>query len=370
MNVNVVVLKEQMKNEGRVALTPEGCLQACRFSTVWVEAGAGEESGYLDRDYRAAGARVLSLSDIVSFLLFAKTDTVVLKVKQPIPADFAWLDQARDCTIMAYFHSTGENERYTIDALLKNNITAVSYENITEDNGRHPILIPMSVIAGRRAVEIGRKLLPHPHLQMLIVGGGAVGVSAAEEGLRRGFARIVIFEERAPRAIFLEKRFISRVKVFSPADHGYDLARKREFKNADLLIGAAAVLGHHAPKAVTLPEVESMSKGSVIVDVSIDQGGCVERPENANETHFEHNGVTFCCIPNLPGSVPKESTPVLAEAILPYLLDVLQNGAKGALCVNSGLRTGLITYGGKVTDKEAAAYWGEQYTDPITLLRE
>ncbi|MBI2120315.1 MAG: hypothetical protein HYT94_01680 [Parcubacteria group bacterium] len=379
--MNIVVLKERMENEGRVAVTPWGCLEAKKYSIVWVEAGSGEQSGYSDDAYRASGARVLPISELIPLL--SLPETVVLKVKQPILADRVWLLHAKNCTVFAYFHSTGEDKRDTIDTLLKKKITAISYENIQADDGTHPLLIPMSEIAGRRAVEIGVELSllakgkfglsikPPTFPQMLILGGGTVGRAALEEGLKHRFARIVVFEKDPSRALFLEEQFKNetQVIVYSLADSVYDLAKKWELgNNVDIVVGAAAVLGAHSPRTVTLTEVESMRKGSVIVDVSIDQGGCVERPTGCGTGIFEHNGVTFCCIPNLPGSVPKESAPALSNAILPYLLSVLSIGLADALKTDSGFRAGLLTHDGKVMDKKAASYWDEDYTDPRRIF--
>lgn len=375
-------MKEQMENEGRAPITPQGCSQIGRFATVWMECGAGEQSGHADGDYRAAGTRVLPIRELTS--LFSHSDTVIIKVKQPVAADYVWLKHVKDCAVMAYFHSTGEEKKDTLEILLKNNITAMSYENITENDGHRPLLTPMSKIAGWRGVEIGIELLHRSrksyalspkadgHLQMVIIGGGKVGVSAVEEGLRKKFSRIVVFEENPLREQFLERHFCEEksVFVFSPANAVYDLAKKREIEAADILIGAVLVPGGHSPTAVTLAEVESMGKGSVVVDVSIDQGGCIERPKEGKGSTFDYRGITFCCIPNLPGSVPQKSTPAFAGALLPFIIEIARAGVETALQKSAVLRSGLLTYASRVTNRQAAEYWNEPYADPRMLLLE
>ncbi len=374
--MNIVVLKERMKGEGRVALTPDHCMQlAILGHTVYVESGAGEKSGYRDSDYINHGAQIVSTSsEIIPFL--QSKNTVVLKVKQPLPEDDAWLSFMKNCTFFAYFHSTGEKDRRTIDILLKHNITAISYENV-EKNGAYPILIPMSEIAGRLAAEWGITkfgLLPSRHFQMVVFGAGTVGFAAIKKGLDLGFFRIIVFEKDGTKARFLREHLSEqemwRVNFFYPNNpfYDYETVMKHELGNADLLVGAVLVPGGHSPMVVSEKEVKSMSKGSVIVDVSVDQGGCIWHPENETATVFEFEGKIFCRTPNMPGSVPEEATPILAKAIFPYLLQILDHGAETGLKQNVGLRKGLLTYGGKIMNEKAAVHWGEQYTDPSTIF--
>jgi alanine dehydrogenase len=382
--MKIVVLKEHMKDEGRVALTPDGCLQLTMLGhTVYIERGAGEKSGYRDSDYVRHGAEIVSTSsEIIPSLQSA--DTVVLKVKQPLPEDDAWLAFMKNCTFFAYFHSTGESDRRTIDILLKHNITAVSYENVKTNDGSYPLLTPMSKIAGRLAAEWGANLsqearkrqglskAANRYLQMAVFGAGTVGFAAIKKALNLGFSRVIVFEKEFAKEHFLREHLnteeMSRVKFFSSGDEGYESIKVNSLESADLLVGAVLVPGGHAPIVVSKEEVGRMSKGSVIVDVACDQGGCIEYPENENANIFEYEGKTFCRTPNMPGSVPMESTPILAKAIFPYLLEILDHGTRASLSKNVDLRKGLLTHNGQVMNEKAAIHWGEQYTDPNTVF--
>lgn len=385
--MNIVVLKERMKGEGRVALTPDHCLQlAILGHAVYVERGAGEKSGYLDSDYVNHEAQIVSTSsEIIPFL--QSESTVVMKVKQPLPEDDTWLSFMKNCTLLAYFHSTGEKDRRTIDILLHNKITSISYENVeAKDGSTYPLLSPMSEIAGRLAVEWGVNLsqearkrhglsqMGNRYLQMVVFGAGTVGFAAIKKGLELGFSRVIVFEKDAEKELFLRKhltvREMERVKFLSPDDEKHEIVKVNSLESADLVVGAVLVPGGHAPLVVSKEEVASMSIGSVLVDVACDQGGCIWYPPETDESQnvFEIEGKTFCRTPNMPGSVPLESTPVLAKVIFPYLLEVLDNRAEAALKKDAGLRKGLLTYGGKVMNEKAAIHWGEQYIDFNTVF--
>lgn len=384
--MNIVVLKERMKGEGRVALMPDHCLQlAILGHTVYIERGAGEKSGYRDSDYAHHGAQIVSTSsEIIPFL--QSKDTVVLKVKQPLPKDDAWLSFMKNCTLFAYFHSTGETNRRTIDILLHNKITSISYENVEAKDHTYPLLSPMSEIAGRLAVEWGvdisqgarrrHKLFPttSQYLQMMVFGAGTVGFAAIKKGIDLGFSRIAVFEKDATKEHFLQEHLSEqemwRVNFFFPNNplYDYEAVMKRELGNTDLLVGAVLVPGGHAPIVVSEAKVGHMSIGSVIVDVACDQGGCIWYPPETDERQnvFEVGGKTFCRTPNMPGSVPLESTPVLTKAIFPYLLQILDSGAKAGLRKNVGLQKGVLTHNGQVMNKKAAIHWGEpcwRFTD-------
>lgn len=371
---NIVCLKERMKGEGRVALTPDGCLRLKILGhEVSVESGAGEKSRFTDRAYRLAGAEVLSILEIIPLL--QSPDAVVLKVKQPLPEDDVWLSHMKNGVLLAYFHTTGteKTDRHTIDALLKQNITAITYENV-EKNGGYPLLAPMSEIAGRLAAEWGERLsqearvkfslpqMKRQYLQMVIFGAGTVGFAAIKKGLELGFSSITVFEKEAEKEHFLREHLtpaeMSQVRVFLSGNPIYEIAKARELQNTDLLVGAVLVPGGHAPIVVSEKEVKTMSKGSVIVDVACDQGGCIWHPENENTGIFEYEGKTFCRTPNMPGSVPEEATPILAKAIFPYLLKILDLGAEDACAKDIGLLKGLLTHSGDVMNEKAARHWG------------
>lgn len=380
--MNIVILKERMNGEGRVALTPLNCLMLTNYRhTVFVESGAGELSGYSDKYYRAAGATIVSVSEIVSLLEFPST--VVLKVKQPLPEDDVWFTHMKNGVLFAYFHSTGEKERRTIDVLLKNSITAISYENIQASDGTYPILTPMSEIAGHLATEWGLKFfhdarersgkepVENRYICMMVVGAGTVGFAAIQKGIELGFSSITVFEKDATKEKILYERFPAKKTVrtqlkFYPQDYRYyEDVKKQELANADLLVGAVLVPGGHAPTVVSEEQLRLMQTGKVIVDVACDQGGCVWYPKNEEASVFQYHEKTFCRTPNMPGSVPRESTPLLTDAIFPYLLQVLDNGGtEAALKKNFGLRKGILTHEGAVMNKEVALYWNELYRDP------
>lgn len=380
--MNIVIFKERMNGEGRVALTPLNCLMLTNYRhTVFVESGAGELSGYSDKYYSAAGAVIVSISQIVLLLEFP--DTVVLKVKQPLPEDDVWLKRMKNGVLFAYFHSTGEKERRTIDVLLKNSITAISYENIQASDGTYPILTPMSEIAGHLATEWGveffhntreksRKTpVENKYLCMMVLGAGTVGLAAIQKGIELGFSSITVFEKEAAKERVLYERFPpkktvrTQLKFYSQDYSHYEDAKKQELSNTDLLIGAVLVPGGHAPTVVSEEQVRLMQTGKVIVDVACDQGGCVWYPKDEKTSVFLYQGKTFCRTPNMPGSVPRESTPPLTDAIFPYLLQVLDNGGtEVAFKKNSALRKGILTHQGALMNKKAAEYWDEFYRDP------
>lgn len=380
--MNIVILKERMSGEGRVALTPDHCLQlAILGHAVYVERGAGKKSGYSDAAYRFHEVCVVSLGKIIPLL--ESPDTVVLKVKQPLPEDTVWLSRMKNGTLFAYFHSTGEKDRCTIDALLAQNITAVSYENIRAKNGTYPILIPMSKIAGRLAATWGVALketrratglpsLINKHLRVSIFGLGTVGLAAVKEARRLG-CFVTVFEKDESKWLTLINNLtpteMTQVKIFLPDDSWYEYEKARALRQSDIVIGAVLIPGGHAPTVVSEEEVKSMQKGSAIVDVACDQGGCIWYPEEMSGCPiFEWEGKLFCRTPNMPGSVPRESTPALTSVIFPYLLDVLDNGAEAGFRKNIDLRKGILTHCGKIMNKKAAAYWDENYTDPDAVF--
>jgi alanine dehydrogenase len=370
----IFVLRERMKGEGRVALTPHECAELVKLGhKVYVERDAGVKSGYENIDYYNSGALVTSTDWFFPLLFLNCPNAIVLKVKQPLPEDDAWFKHMKNGVLFAYFHSTGEKDRRTIDILLKNNITAISYELIEKD-GTYPLLVPMSEIAGRLAVEWGWNAAQkkNPYRHMVVCGAGTVGFSAIKKALEMGFSSIIVFEKDEAKELFLREHLtpqeMQRVKFFLPSHSQYGAVVKRELENTDLLVGAVLVPGGHAPTVVSEAQVMLMNKGSVIVDVAVDQGGCIWHPENETATTFEYEGKTFFRVPNMPGSVPKESTPVLAKAIFPYLLEVLHEDTEAGFKKNAGLRKGLLTHEGAVMNKKAAECWNEYYIDPDRIF--
>ena len=381
MKKNIVIFKERMKGEGRVPLTPSQCAELLKLGhMIYIESGAGEKAGYPDEDYFFSGAGVVT-SEIIPLL--QSKDTVVLKVKQPVPEDHVWLRHMKNGILFAYFHSTGEKERRTIDVLLKNSITAISYENIQASDGTYPILTPMSEIAGHLATEWGLKFfhdarersgkepVENRYICMMVVGAGTVGFAAIQKGIELGFSSITVFEKDTKKGTVFCERFPpkkttrTQVEFYSQAEPRYQDTLRCKLANADLLVGAVLVPGGHAPTVVSEDYVKLVQTGGVIVDVACDQGGCVWYPESEKRNVFEYKGKIFCRTPNMPGSVPRESTPLLTDAIFPYLLRLLDSvGIEAAFKNHPVLRTGILTHEGAVMNKEVALYWNELYRDP------
>lgn len=371
----IIVVGERMANEGRVALMPVQCAELVKLGhKVYVEQGAGEKSGYEDSEYIKSGAEALPIEEIVPFL--QSKDTVVLKVKQPLPEDDVWFKQMKNGVLFAYFHSTGEKDSRTIDTLLKNKITAISYELLQSENGEYPVLVPMSKIAGWRAVSQGIELLgeartraampsvPNRHVCMMVIGAGTVGLAAIEEGLGLGFSSITVFDRDPEKEKNLRAHFPHgySIKFYSPSCSHYHEVFKREISNTHILIGAVLVPGGHAPLVVSEEQVTSMGKGRVIVDVAVDQGGCIWCPPGKEGLPvFWDNMLYFCRIPNMPGAVPREATPALSKALFPYLLQVV--GVKDLselLKNNPPLQKGVIVFDRKTMNRLVAEHHGKE----------
>jgi alanine dehydrogenase len=379
----IVILKERMKNEGRVALTPSACGELSRLFynlSIYMEAGAGEQSGFGDIDYVREGVAPFPLEKLLP--LFDMPGVMILKVKQPIPEDGVWLTCTKHTVLCAFFHSAGEKDQKTIEWLTRNDITGISYENIDVVLPAISPLRGMSEIAGRVAVdqavefsqkvryELGFRAVDNEYLQMAIFGAGTVGVSAIKRAISLGFSSISVFEkdpekENKLRSAFTEEEMRS-VKFFSGK---YALAEGCDLQSADIVVGAVLVPSAEAPIVVSKEHVDNLKKGCVIIDVSCDQGGCVWYPESeVGKTAFVYEGKYFSRIPNLPGLSPTESTPVFSDSIFPHICKILQNGIPGAFKKSLALQKGLLTYQQMLWNKAVADYYGKGYVDPETFF--
>jgi len=359
------VPKEIKDNEYRVALTPAG-VEAMRRAghEVYIEHHAGIGSGFSDADYRKAGAEITTVPRDV----FAKAD-MIMKVKEPLPAEYGYFRPGQ--ILFTFLHLAPE--RQLTQALLTRKVTGIAYETV-ESAGVLPLLTPMSEIAGRLAVQAGAQSLERVHggkgillggvpgvasAQVVIVGGGTVGINAAKMAVGLG-ARVTMLDICAAKMRYVDDIFQGRVQTVM-ADN-YNLAKW--VKAADLLIGAVLLPGARAPKIITEAMVRAMAHGSVIVDVAIDQGGCVETTDHStthsDPTYIKH-GIVHYAVANMPGAVPRTATFALTNATLGYALQIAGKGWKAAVRENDALAKDLNVVNGQVTCQAVAEAQGLKY---------
>ncbi|GAP63502.1 alanine dehydrogenase [Ardenticatena maritima] len=366
----VGVPKEIKDNEYRVGLTPASVRQLVDAGhSVLVETGAGEGSGFSDDDYRAAGA------SIVASAAEAWGAEMVVKVKEPLPQEYDFLRP--DLILFTYLHLAAD-ERLTL-AMRDSGVIGIAYETVELPDGRLPLLTPMSEVAGRMAVQVGAYYLEKMNggrgkllggvpgvrpATVVIIGGGVVGTNAAKIALGMG-ANVVILDINVDRLRYLEEIFGGRLTTIASNTHNIAEAVKR----ADLLIGAVLVKGAKAPKLVTREMVSTMKPGSVIVDVAVDQGGCIEttRPTTHSNPTFFVDGVLHYCVANMPGAVPRTSTYALNNATLPYTLKLAAHGLD-AIRQDPALAKGVNVFKGHITYPAVAEAFGLPYTPLETLL--
>lgn len=357
--ITVGVPKEIKNNENRVALTPVGAEALVQAGHgVMVEYGAGEGSGFPDSSYRDAGCEIVQAET-------AWNTELVLKVKEPQPSEYHFLKQQ---ILFTYFHLAGVTPALT-DTLLAAGTTALAYETLRDEYGRLPLLAPMSAVAGNMAVVIGSyylakfnhgkgiqlgSVLGEHHGKVAVLGDGVVGRHAARAADSLG-SNVVIFTRHSDRKAELKAHMSDRLRVALSTPE----IMAKELPDTDLLVGAVLHPGSRTPHLVTEAMVASMEPGSVIVDVSIDQGGCIEtaHPTTHGEPIYVTHGVTHYCVTNMPGAYPRTSTIALTNATLAYVLrlaegglDALRHDRAFAECVN--------TYRGYITYRSAAESLG------------
>ncbi len=369
----IVGIPKEIKNsENRVALTPAGATALVRDGhKVLVESSAGEGSGFSDESYSAAGAVIAGTAREIY-----EAAELIVKVKEPQPSEY---DLFREEQILfTYLHLAPEYD-LTL-ALMSRRVVAIAYETVQLPDRSLPLLAPMSEIAGRMSVQVGAQLLTKKYggkgvilsgvpgvlpARVVIVGGGIVGTNAARIALGMG-AEVVIVEKDPARLRVLDEMFGFRVKTL--ISNYYNLADA--VRDADLLVGAVLLPGAKAPKVVTEEMVRQMSGGSVIVDVAIDQGGCVETVDrittHENPTYIKH-GVVHYSVANMPGAVARTSTLALTNATLPYILKIAGKGYKKAILEDGALALGVNVLDGRVTFKGVADSLGLEYT-PLNQL--
>ena len=355
-------VRETKVEEYRVALTPDGVADIIGAGhTVLVEARAGVGSSYEDSDYRSAGATVVESPAEV----YARAE-LMCEVKEPQPEEFALL---RDGQILfTYLHLAAEPE--VTQALLDSRCIAIGYETVQRDDGFLALLAPMSEIAGRMAVEIGTHYLKRPGpgrgmllgglpgvppAHVVVVGSGNVGKNAVRAAVGSG-ARVSVVSIDEDQLRELEGLYAGRVETVLSSPQSV----ANTVKGADLLIGAVLVTGRRAPVVVTREMVRSMGPGAMVVDVAVDQGGCVEttRPTSHLEPIYVEEGVVHYAVPNMPGAVPRTSSRALTGLTLPYILHVANEGFEAAVRANPALRRGVNTYLGEITHRAVAESLG------------
>jgi alanine dehydrogenase len=346
------VPREIKDGENRVALTPAGADALVRARhTVLVEAAAGAGSGFRDDEYSAAGASLVAQAAD----LWGCAELIV-KVKEPLPEEYPFLRP--DLILFTYLHLAGSRELTRV--LLDSGVTGLAYETVQRPDGSLPLLIPMSEVAGKLAPQIGAHCLEKPQggrgvlvsgvpgvppAEVVIIGCGAVGVNAAKVALGMG-ASVTMLDINHDRLKYLDD--ILQDRVVTVYSNPYNIARSVGY--ADLLIGAVLIPGARAPHLVTEEMVKRMKPGSVIIDVSIDQGGCVEtiHPTSHSEPTYLLHDVVHYAVPNMPGLVPRTSTFALTNATLPYISFLAAKGLEAALAEDPALAGGLNVRGGEI----------------------
>jgi alanine dehydrogenase len=360
----VGVPKEIKDNEYRVAMTPGGVRQLSEADhQVWVETSAGEDSGFPDEQYVASGAK------IVPTAADAWDAELVVKVKEAKPSEYEFMRP--DLVLFTYLHLAVE-ERLTREMTARG-LTGIAYETVELPNGQLPLLTPMSEVAGRMAIQVGAHYLEKMNggrgkllggvpgvraADVMIVGAGVVGTNAAQMAL--------LIDINLDRLRYLSEVLPGRLTTLSANPLSIAEAARR----ADLLVGAVLIKGAKAPKLVTREMISTMNPGSVVVDVAVDQGGCIEttHPTTHSNPTFLVDGVVHYCVANMPGAVPRTSTYALSNATLPYVCRLADMGAEGAVQADPALARGVNTYRGKITYPAVAEAFGLTCTPLEQLL--
>jgi alanine dehydrogenase len=366
------LLKETTAGEARVALTPASVRRLVeRGHRVLVEHGAGDGSHYPDAEYAAAGAKIIySGAEVMG------RASLVMKVGRPTAVELEQLTEEQ--AVMAFFHLVTA-ERRDIHRILAKRITAIGYEIIETADRRLPVLEPVSEIAGQMSIAVASHLLRStsggrgillggsagfPPARVVILGAGVVGTAAARAAVDSG-ARTLVFDTDVAKL----RRLLGEVRGVSTAMS--DAPQIAEaIRAADVLIGAVLLHGERAPHLVTRGMVESMQQGSVIIDVSIDQGGCVEtsRPTSLFEPVYSHGGVLHYAVPNMTADIARTASAALSYASLPYVLEIAASGLEEAIARRAELARGVYTYRGKATSRPLAARWDLTWSDIQTLI--
>lgn len=371
--MKIGVPKEIKIKEDRVAITPQGVNLLSKLGhSIFIEKSAGIGSGFSDEEYVDAGAAIYNSAEEV----YDKAE-IIVKVKEPQPSEYRFLKKNQ--ILFTYLHLA--IEKSLTKELVDKKVTSIAYETIQKKDGTLPLLVPMSEVAGKMSVQIAANLLENrnkgagillggiagvPAGKVLIIGAGSVGKNAAKIAVGMG-ANVSILDVDTDKLRQIDAIFGSKVKTYV----SNEMILKELVKDADALICAVLIPGHKAPILITEEMVKSMRKGSVIVDVSIDQGGIVEtidRITTIDNPSFEKYGVIHYSVANIPGSVARTSTIALTNETIKYLLNIVQNGFVEAVKKDSALAQGVNTFNGRVTNKGVAEALNMEYTELPSLI--
>ncbi len=370
--MRIGVPTEIKKQESRVGLTPESAGDLVRAGhAVQIQTSAGIASGFADEAYEAIGAKILPDADAV----FAESELIV-KVKEPQPEETARLSGGH--TLFTYLHLAPDPVQ--AKGLMESGCLAIAYETVTDAEGGLPLLRPMSQVAGRMSMQVAAGALMRTKgrgrgillggvpgvapAKVVIIGGGVSGTHAAEiaVGMR---ADVWIFDRNNARLNQLDEQFRGSVNTMYSTAHSLAEA----IKDADLVIGAVLIPGASAPKLISRAQLSTMQPGSVLVDIAIDQGGCFEtsRATTHDDPIYEIDDILHYCVANMPGAVPRTSTYALNNATLPFIMQIANQGARGAINANRHLANGLTVDQGAIAHKLVARDLGETYVRPDWL---
>ncbi len=371
--MNIGVPREIKPGENRVAMTPGGVeVLTSSGHKVYIEKSAGSGSGFSDEDYTRAGAELLnSPSDV-----FNKAD-MVLKVKEPLPEEYNYFRE--DLIVFTFLHLGAAPA--LAEALTTKKVVGISYDTVQKSDGSLPLLAPMSEVAGKMAVQIGAHYLEKtmggsgvllggvpgvPPGNVTIIGGGMVGVSAAKVAMGMG-AAVSILDIDAPKLRYLDDIFGGRVNTVMSNSYWVN----KLIVDTDLLVGAVLIPGAKAPHIVTEEMIKKMKPGSVVIDVAIDQGGCIQTcdaPTTHSNPIVEKHGVIHYSVANIPGAVPRTSTLALTNVTLPYILKIANQGLIPAVNGDYALAKGMNTYAGKIVHDVVSKSLKMEYTDLKQLM--
>lgn len=364
--MKVGIPKEIKNNENRVGMTPSGVAELVnRGHQVLVQHTAGEGSGFADADYQKVGAQIVPTIEDV----YAQADLIV-KVKEPIEPEYALVRKGQ--VLFTYFHFACEEE--LTHAMMKSGAICIAYETVERDDRSLPLLIPMSEVAGRMAAQNGAYYLQKTKggkgklmagvpgvkpARVLVLGGGTVGEAAARIAAGMG-AEVTITDVSLPRLKQLAAELPANVHTLYSSEHNI----RQELPTVDVVIGSVLIPGDAAPKLITKDMLKLMERGTVLVDVAIDQGGCFEtsHPTTHSEPVYEVDGIVHYAVANIPGAVPNTSTIALTNATLRYAIALADKGWQQACRDDRSLARGVNMVEGKCTYEAVAKVWGLEYT--------
>jgi alanine dehydrogenase len=366
------VPKEIKNNENRVALTPAGVAEFKKNGhSVYIQTQAGAGSGFSDEEYIEAGASILPTIEAVYHVA-----DMICKVKEPIASEYNLIKENQ--LLFTYFHFASSEE--LTHAMIERKAVCLAYETVEKTDRSLPLLVPMSEVAGRMAIQEGAKYLEKPMggrgillggvagvkpANVLILGGGIVGIQAAKMAAGLG-ANVTIVDISLPRLRYLED--VLPANVDTVMSNEYNI--RQLIQHADLIVGAVLIPGAKAPHLITRKMLKLMKQGTVLVDVAVDQGGCIETcsPTTHENPTFVIDGIVHYCVANMPGAVPYTSTLALTNATLPYAIQLANKGWKKACLENEELKKGLNVVEGKIVFKGVSDAWNLEYTDVLTLF--